>query len=125
MAAYPHSMRVWVVAAVICLSLLAIGAAVLLGERGGSAGIGGSITYNGGPLPGAGDGREPGEVVVYDENGSEVARQTVEARDGFGFTLEPGTYRLVTTSGDASCKDTTIRLTDGQFVDMVVTCDVR
>jgi hypothetical protein len=119
------AMRVWVVAAAICLSLLAIGATVVLGERGGNAGISGSITYNGGPAPGVSDAREPGEVVVYDEDGSEVARQSVQARDGFGFTLDPGTYRLVTTSGDASCKDIPLTLTDGQFVDMVVTCDVK
>jgi hypothetical protein len=94
-------------------------------SRRGKAGIAGSITYKGGPAPGVGGGREPGEVVVYDEHGSEVARQSVQARDGFGFTLDPGTYRLVTTSGDASCKDTPFTLTDGQFVDMVFTCDVK
>jgi hypothetical protein len=94
-------------------------------SRGRSAGIRGSITYNGGPAPGVGDTREPGEVVVYDEDGSEVARQSVQASDGFGFTLDPGTYRLATTSGDASCKDIPFTLTDGQFVEMVVTCDVK
>jgi hypothetical protein len=93
-------------------------------SRGGNAGIGGSIIYNGGPPPGVHD-REPGEVVVYDEGGSEVARQSVQEGDGFGFTLYPGSYRLVTTSGDASCKDMPFTLTDGQFVDMVVTCDVK
>jgi hypothetical protein len=94
-------------------------------SRGGSAGISGSITYTSGPAPEMGDGRQPGEVVVYDEDGSEVSRQSVQARDGFGFTLDPGTYRLVTTSGDASCKDIPFMLTEGQFVDMVVTCDVK
>jgi hypothetical protein len=116
-------MRGWVIAAVICVSALAIGATVILGERGGTAGISGSITYHGGPPPGV-RGREPGEVVVYDENGSEVGRQTVQAGDGFGFTLDPGTYRLVTTSGDASCTNIRITLTDGQFVEMAVTCGV-
>jgi hypothetical protein len=118
-------MRVWVVAGVICSSLLVIAAMVVLGEGGGSAGISGSITYNGGPAPGVSDRREPGEVVVYDENASEVARQSVEAGDGFGFTLDPGTYRLVTTSGVASCKDMPITLTDGQFVEMAVTCVIK
>ena len=94
-------------------------------SRGGSAGIGGSITYNGGPAPGVGDSRESGEVVVYDEDGSEVARQSVQAGDGFGFTLDPGNYRLVTTSGDAICKDIPITLTVSQFVDLVVTCDIK
>ena len=94
-------------------------------SRGGNAGIGGSIIYKGGPAPGVGDRREPGEVVVYDEGGSEVARQSVPERDGFGFTLDPGTYRLVTTSGDADCKDIPFTLTDGQFVDVIVTCDVK
>ena len=96
-------MRTWVVVSVLCLSLLAIGTTVVPGEQGGHAGISGSITYNGGPPPGVSDAREPGEVVVYDGDGSEVARQAVQAGDGFGFTLDPGTYGLVTTSGDARC----------------------
>jgi hypothetical protein len=108
----------------VALSLAFALMATVSCSRGGSAGIGGSINYSGGPPPGVNDSREPGEVVVYDEDGSEVARQTVQAGDGFGFTLHPGTYRLVTTSGDARCKDIPVTLTDGQFVDMVVTCDV-
>jgi hypothetical protein len=117
-------MRVSVFAAVLCLSLLVIAVTVVLGLGDGSAGISGSIFYNGGPAPGVSDGREPGEVVVYDEDGSEVDRQTVQAGDGFGFTLDPGSYRLVTTSGDASCTNIRITLTDGQFVEMAVTCDI-
>jgi hypothetical protein len=49
----------------------------------------------------------------------------VHADDGFGFTLDPGTYRRATTSGDASCKDIPITLTDGQFVEMVFACDIK
>jgi hypothetical protein len=99
--------------------------AVVACSRGSHGGISGSITYTGGPPPGTSDGREPGEVVVYSEDGSEVARQTVQARDGFGFTLPSGTYRLVTTSGDASCKDIPFTLADAQFVEIPVTCDVK
>jgi hypothetical protein len=112
-----------VTGAVLSMSLVLV--VTVSCSRGGTAGIGGSIIYNGGPAPGVSDHREPGEVVVYDEGGSEVARQSVKERDGFGFTLDPGTYRLVTTSGDALCKDIPFTLTDGQFVDTVVTCDVK
>jgi len=93
-------------------------------SHAGNGGIGGSIFYRGGPPPGSGDRRQPGEVVIYDENGSEVARQSVQEGDGFGFTLRAGSYRLVTTSGDASCKDIQFTLTEGQYVDTIVYCDI-
>jgi hypothetical protein len=104
--------------------MVALAVAVTSCTAEASSGIGGSLTYYGGPAPGV-HGREPGEVVAYDEDGEEVARQSVQEGDGFGFTLRPGTYKLVGTSGDATCKDLRVTLAAGQFVDLEIACQVR
>ena len=105
----------------LMVTLATVGAASC--SHDASAGIGGSLTYYGGP--GGVHTREAGEVRVLDEAGREVARQSVKRGDGFGFTLSPGTYRLIGISGDANCKDSRVTLAAGQFVDLEIACQIR
>ena len=88
------------------------------------SGITGSLTYVGGPAPGVSNRPEPGEVVVYSQEGAEVARASFAEGEGFSIPLRPGTYRVVPDSGDAGCSELTVDVVEDQFVDLPITCSV-
>ncbi len=89
------------------------------------SGIGGSLSYIGGPAPGTSSQREPGELVVYSQDGMEVARTSFGEGEGFLIPLEPGTYRVAPTSGDADCPELTVDVVADQVGDVPITCGVK
>jgi hypothetical protein len=89
------------------------------------SGITGSLTYVGGPASGVSKHREPGEVVVYSTEGEEVAHTSFAEGDGFSISLNPGTYRLVPSSGDADCSELTVDVVTDRFVDVQIKCSVK
>jgi len=88
------------------------------------SGISGSLTYVGGPPPGTSDHPEPGELVVYSQDGAEVAHASFAEGEGFSIPLTPGTYRVVPKSGDAGCSELTVDVMADQFVDLPIKCSV-
>ena len=108
--------RVWI---------LRVGGNSIVPLRETSSGIGGSLSYEGGPSPGTSNQREPGELVVYSQDGNEVARTSFVEGEGFAIPLSPGTYRVVPTSGDAACSELTVEVVADQFLDVPITCGVK
>ena len=114
-------------AVVIVTGLIAITALLLVGNNvfpRVDSGITGKLTYAGGP-PGLNSNHgEPGEVVVYLQDGEELARASFGEGDGFSIPLSPGTYRVLPTSGDADCQELTVNVAPGEFQPLSVVCSV-
>jgi len=119
-------MRVWVVATVVCSSLLAIGStAALLFWSQPDSGVRGWLTYEGGPFPAAFDHyREPGSVVAYAQDGSEAATESFDHGEGFTLRLSPGTYRLQPSSGEAQCPELTVDVHRDEYSIVPIVCGV-
>ena len=77
----------------------------------------------GGPAPGV-YGEEGGELVVYAEDGAEAGHASWQEGESFSLPLDPGTYRLVASSGDAHCSDQTVAVVADQFASVEIRCDV-
>jgi hypothetical protein len=98
----------------------------------GRHGITLSLTYVGGPGPVVSGHRELGNVAIYSKDGEEVALMLVVDGHDFTITLNPGTYRLVPTSGNADCPESTVHVAAestvhaprGRFVHVQITCSV-
>ena len=77
----------------------------------------------GGPFPGV-YGEEGGELVVYAQDGAEAGHASWQEGESFSLPLDPGTYRLVASSGDAHCSDQTVAVVADQFASVEIRCDV-
>jgi hypothetical protein len=91
----------------------------------GLSGIGGSLSYSGGPAPGTSNRREGGEVAVYSLDDTEVARTNFEEGEGFAVAVDPGTYRVAPSSGDAQCRELTVEVVAHQFTGLRIKCGVK
>jgi len=114
-------------AVVIVTGLIAIIALLLVGNNvfpRVDSGIAGNLTYAGGPPGLSSNHGEPGEVVVYLQDGEEVARASFGEGDGFSISLSPGTYRVLPRSGDADCQELTVNIAPGEFQPLSVVCSV-
>jgi len=116
--------RGWVIAAVICVSALAIGATVvLLLSSTPDSGVRGWLTYEGEPGGPTGYLR-PGSIVAYPGDGSEAAAASFQEGESFILHLSPGRYRLQPSSGDARCWELTVDVQPDEFVVTPITCGV-
>jgi hypothetical protein len=127
-----------VAAIVIAVGLLAVAALLVVGNTAHdtetwrpqttgtdpTTGIIGKLTYSGGPPPGLSTHAEPGEVVVYPLGGGVVASVSVQEGDGFSIPLDPGTWRVSATSGDADCQDITVNVRANRLTDASIVCSV-
>jgi hypothetical protein len=86
------------------------------------SGVRGDLRYLGGPT--IGPHPAPGHVVVYSADGSEAASADFDEGKTFDISLEPGTYRLVFTSGDAQCPDKSVTVAPDTFETVRELCDV-
>ena len=91
------------------------------------SGIVGTLSYTGGPAPGTSDRLEGGAVGVYAQDGTEVVHANFRAGEGFAVALDPGTYRVVPTSGDAQCAEQTVDVVAHahRFVGLRIECSVK
>jgi hypothetical protein len=70
-------------------------------------------------------GFESGRVVAYAvESGDESGSTDFGEGERLHLPLEPGTYRLIFTSGDAYCEPETVRVEEGLFFDASITCSI-
>jgi len=92
-----------------------------------ASGIVGILSYTGGPAAGTSNQREGGAVVVYAQDGTEVAHASFGQGEGFALALDPGTYRVVPTSGDAQCSDQTVDVVAHahRFAGLHLVCSVK
>jgi len=114
-------------AVVIAVGLIAIGSLLVVGNNvfpRVDSGITGKLTYAGGPLGHSSNHGEPGEVVVYLQDGEELARSSFGEGKQFSIALSPGTYRVVPTSGDADCRELTVNVAPDEFYPLNVVCGV-
>jgi hypothetical protein len=94
------------------------------------SGVKGSLTYFGGPAVLDGPGtpgvyhRESGELVVYSEDGAEAGRVSFAEGDGFSVALDPGTHRLVASSGDAQYANQKVTVASHEFVSVEIKCSI-
>ena len=95
---------------------------VVAGCTSPNSGIRGDLRYVGGPT--IGPHPAPGHVIAYSADGSEAATADFGEGKSFDISLEPGTYRLVFTSGDAQCPDKTVTVGPDTFEIVRELCDV-
>jgi len=123
----PRRREAGAAAVVIVTGLIAIIALLLVGNNVFpriDSGITGKLTYAGGPSGLSSNHGEPGEVVVYLQDGEELARSSFREGEQFSISLGPGTYRVVPTSGDADCQELTVNVAPGEFQPLSVVCSV-
>jgi hypothetical protein len=90
-----------------------------------NSGVRGDLRYVGGPAPGDPGSREPGSVVAFAADGSEAASADFEEGKTFELRLEPGTYKLAFTSGDAQCPDRSVAVPSDNFQAIRELCSVK
>jgi hypothetical protein len=88
------------------------------------SGIEGDLQYVGGPTGGP-YGPEPGHAVAYSAEGSEAGSVDFAVGEGFRLSLQPGTYRIVFSSGDAHCPEQTVTVRANSYEPVSERCDVK
>ena len=97
------------------------------GGRQPSSGVSGDLVYIGGPAASAATSPhlEPGKVTAFTLDGAIRADSGFSEGKGFTLYLEPGTYRLVSKSGDARCPAVTVTVVADRFEIIRIRCAVR
>jgi hypothetical protein len=92
-----------------------------------SSGVSGDLVYVGGPgaSPASSPHFEPGEVTAFALDGTEAAGGHFPEGKGFSLPLEPGTYRLVSKSGDARCPAVTVTVVPDRYQTVRIHCSVK
>ena len=92
-----------------------------------SSGVLGDITYVGGPGPAspAALRLRPGSVTAFTPGGVQRAVAVFAEGHGFSIPLAPGTYRLVSKSGDARCPARTVTVLPGGYETVRIRCSVK
>ena len=92
-----------------------------------SSGVKGDLTYVGGPALSspASPHLEGGSVLAYTRGGYERGAIYFPEGQGFLLPLLPGTYRLVATSGDASCPSRTVTVESDRYEALRIRCDIK
>jgi hypothetical protein len=92
-----------------------------------SSGVSGDLVYIGGPAASAATSPhlEPGSVTALTPDGVNRAGSTFSEGEGFTLYLDPGTYRLVSKSGDAKCPEATVTVVADRFETIRIRCSVK